>query len=116
MTCSSSSGLTYYNQNGYSGTGAGRNNPSSQGQANIGPIPQGSYSVGSTYNSSRTGPNTMILTPNASTSQNITGSGRDPNSFRIHGNNASNDASHGCVILPPNRTTIPFGEIINVGP
>jgi hypothetical protein len=40
--------------------------------------------------------------------------GRDCSSFRVHGNNASNDASHGCIILPPSRTTIPPGEIIRV--
>jgi hypothetical protein len=57
----------------------------------------------------------MSLTPDSETSSNITKTGRDPNSFRIHGNNSKNDASQGCIILPPNRTNIPAGEVVNVG-
>lgn len=84
---------------GYSGAGhsllEGRNNPSMIGIPNRGPIPFGSFKIGAPYDSPQTGPYTMPLYP-------------DPNDdmygrseFRIHGNNAANDASHGCIILPP---------------
>ncbi|MBY0413695.1 MAG: DUF2778 domain-containing protein [Bdellovibrionales bacterium] len=115
MVCRNSAGQEYYNQVGYSGKGAGRNNPSSQGIPFIGPIPQGTYSVGGI--SSSRGPNTISLIPDASTRASIIDFGRQPDTFRMHGDNSINDgsASEGCIILPPNRSQIPFGEIINVG-
>lgn len=81
---------------GYSGTGDGRNNPAMQNVPNVGPIPQGTYDIGSGHASPTTGPNTMNLTPQTDTNT----YGRDL--FRIHGNNATNDASHGCPIAGPN--------------
>ena len=81
---------------GYAGNGAGRNNPAMQGTPNVGPIPQGTYDIGPGHSSPNTGPNTMNLTPQASTDT----LGRDL--FRIHGDNATNDASHGCVVAGPN--------------
>jgi Tlde1 domain len=80
---------------GYSGTGAGRNNPAMQAVANVGPIPQGVYEIGLPYYDGHLGPKVMALTPQPGTET----FGRSL--FRIHGNNAVNDASHGCIILPP---------------
>jgi Tlde1 domain len=83
---------------GYSGAGtaaaSGRNNPAMQGTANVGPIPQGLYTIGPLHNSPNTGPNVMNLTPNGHDALGRT-------DFQIHGNNATNNASHGCVIMPP---------------
>ena len=86
---------------GYSGHGDGVNNPASQNVPNIGPIPQGTYTIGP-QQSNTTGsgthlPNSMRLTP-----QNGTNTlGRA--GFLIHGDNSRGDrtASHGCVILNP---------------
>lgn len=77
---------------GYSGTSIGRNNPVAQAIANVGPIPQGSYTIGNAYDDHVLGPCVMHLDPFSSTNT----FGRSL--FRIHGNNAKNDASHGCVI------------------
>jgi hypothetical protein len=84
---------------GYSGKGKtkdyGRNNPDMVSIAGAGPIPPGVYQIGSAHKSPNTGPMTFDLTP------------LDPSKvygrslFRIHGNNDSNNASHGCIILGP---------------
>jgi lipoprotein-anchoring transpeptidase ErfK/SrfK len=85
--------------NGYSGTGhtlaEGRNNPVMVDQHDKGPIPPGDYAIGIPHSSNQTGPYTMNLDPINATNT----FGRS--AFRIHGNNAANDASHGCIILPP---------------
>ncbi|CAG1065975.1 Putative deoxyribonuclease RhsC [uncultured bacterium] len=113
MTCvSDQTGVKYYNETGYSGTGAGRDNPNMQAVPNVGPIPRGSWEIGSPYTSSNTGRNTIPLTP--LTGNECFNTGRDCNSFRAHGNNKQNDASHGCIILPPNRDQIPPGEVVEV--
>lgn len=81
---------------GYSGTGAGRNNPAEQEVHDIGPIPQGSYTIGPAYDEvPGLGPCVMHLDPIEGT--NVFGR----TAFRIHGDNARDDASHGCVILGP---------------
>jgi hypothetical protein len=84
---------------GYSGAGhtmmEGRNNPSMQNVQNKGPIPCGIYDIGDPHYSATTGPYTMNLDPTPETNT----YGRSL--FRIHGNNERNDASHGCIILPP---------------
>jgi len=115
MTCvNDQTGNPYYSQPNYSGTGPGRNNPDMQDVPNVGPIPQGPWQVGPPYNSPNTGPSTIPLTPLPGNQCSDTP--RDCSSFRIHGNNSSNDASTGCIVLPPNRTQIPPGETVNVGP
>lgn len=78
---------------GYSGTGKGRNNPDEQATHAIGPIPRGFYTIGKAYEHPKLGPVVMNLTPLSSTEE----FGRS--AFRIHGNNAKDDASHGCIIL-----------------
>jgi hypothetical protein len=83
---------------GYSGSGlgpsTGRNNPSMEAIADHGPIPAGQYQIGFAYSHPQKGPTTMNLTP-------IGHDARGRTLFRIHGNNAQNDASQGCVILGP---------------
>jgi hypothetical protein len=81
---------------GYSGkAGAWRNNPDMQPAGGVGPIPAGRYSIGSAHLSPNTGPITMNLDPLPGT--NVFGRSL----FRIHGDNANHDASHGCIILGP---------------
>jgi len=80
---------------GYSGTGAGRNNPEMESVPNVGCIPKGIYTIGDAYDDEHLGKCVMHLDPNPDTNT----FGRSL--FRIHGNNAQNDASHGCVILNP---------------
>ena len=80
---------------GYSGTGPGRNNPDEQATPDVGPIPQGDYTIGDSYDDAHLGPCVMPLDPVEGTNT----FGRSL--FRIHGDNARHDASHGCVILGP---------------
>ncbi|HEY9097714.1 MAG TPA: tlde1 domain-containing protein [Thiobacillus sp.] len=79
---------------GYSGRGAGRNNPSLESIQNIGPIPQGRYRIGSQYTHPSKGPVTMTLTPVGHAAQGRT-------HFLIHGDSIKNsgDASEGCIVL-----------------
>ncbi len=113
ISCTNAQGQPYYNEQGYAGTGNGRNNPNAQAQQSVGPLPRGQWQVNGPWrNSPNTGRNTITLTPLSGNE--CLSSGRDCSSFRIHGNNRRNDASHGCIVLPPNRTTIPPGEIIEV--
>ena len=115
MTCvNDQTGQQYYNETGYSGTGEGRNNPAMQGVPNVGPIPQGTWLWGTPYNSPNAGPNTIMLVPLPDNQ--CFGTQRDCSTFRAHGDNAENDASTGCMVLPPNRTQIPAGEIVIVVP
>ena len=82
---------------GYSGNGAGLNNPNQQMVPNHGPIPRGSYTIGQQHNvPGNVG--VMNLTPKPGTNV-------GPRfGFLIHGDNsaANQTASDGCVILPPN--------------
>lgn len=81
---------------GYSGlAGPWRNNPEAQDVVAKGPIPAGLWSIGHAYDHPALGPCTMNLLPMGGTATH----GRSL--FRIHGDNARHDASHGCVILGP---------------
>ena len=81
---------------GYSGTGTGRNNPASQEIHDVGPIPQGTYTIGQSYDDpGGKGPCVMPLIPDPA--DNMFGR----SGFLIHGNNIQNDASHGCIIAAP---------------
>jgi hypothetical protein len=87
---------------GYSGLDAGKNNPAMQDAKGIGPLPRGTYSMTGIGNSPNTGPNTITL---VQTSGDTCGRG----DFRIHGDSLAHpgQASHGCIILPPqNRIAI----------
>jgi hypothetical protein len=77
---------------GYSGKGAGKNNPDEQCITDEGPIPRGWWTIGPATD---TGPTklSLPLTPDGDTC------GRS--GFFIHGDSISNpgSASHGCVIM-----------------
>lgn len=78
---------------GYSGFGAGRNNPSQEAVRNVGPIPRGRYRIGPEFDAPVQGPCCMCLAPDGHDAL-----GRD--GFMIHGDNAAHNASTGCIILP----------------
>jgi RHS repeat-associated protein len=99
----------YLSCEGYSGTGPGRDNPDAQNQRSVGPLPRGDYTVGESFRHGHAGPGTRRLTPVPGNNM------EDRDGFLIHGNNAANDASNGCVILPPRcRSAIPTGETLRV--
>lgn len=81
---------------GYSGRGAGRNNPALEHARNIGPIPRGRYRIGPAYAHPDKGPVTLNLSPEGHLAHGRT-------SFLIHGDSRNNpgDASEGCIILRP---------------
>ena len=82
---------------GYSGAGAGKNNPALENVPNVGPIPQGDWTIaGPPVDTPDHGPYVLKLQPAASTET----FGRS--GFLIHGDSKEHpgSASHGCVILP----------------
>lgn len=82
---------------GYSGGGAGKNNPAMENVRNIGPIPHGDWAiVGPPINTANHGPYVLTLTPEAGTKT------FDRAEFRMHGDSKESPgcASHGCVIMP----------------
>ncbi len=82
---------------GYSGAGHGKNNPDMQEVHNLGPIPQGDWTiVGPPVNTADHGPYVLTLKPAADTPT----FGRS--GFLMHGDSKESpgSASHGCVILP----------------
>jgi Protein of unknown function (DUF2778) len=90
---------------GYSGNGPGLNNPDMQNVPNVGPIPQGNYDIGSQGTHYARGldgtliplPGSMSLNPEPGTDT------FDRSHFLIHGDTSCQcqNASSGCVILPP---------------
>lgn len=82
---------------GYSGLHLGKNNPAMQAAVGVGPIPQGHWIIGKAYPSPNTGPYTIMLTPKGGTDT------KGRSEFRIHGDSVAHpgEASHGCIILPP---------------
>jgi type VI secretion system (T6SS) effector TldE1-like protein len=83
---------------GYSGAGTspanGRNNSALQNVRDQGPIPQGQWRIGPAHSHPHKGPTVMRLTP-------VGHNAFDRSGFLIHGNNAANNASQGCIILGP---------------
>lgn len=82
---------------GYSGNGAGLNNPAMEGVRGIGPLPEGRYRMTELrLTGASTGPYTIVLVQ-------VSGESHGRSAFRIHGDNSKGDqsASHGCIILPP---------------
>ena len=77
---------------GYSGSGDGKNNPDMEAVQDIGPCPQGFFTIGPAHDHPVLGPLTMDLTPDPENEM----FGRD--AFRIHGDNADHTASEGCII------------------
>lgn len=85
---------------GYSGAGhtkeEGRNNPDMISVANKGPIPPGQYRIQKPpYHHHIEGPCVMNLIPLPGTEE------YDRSGFHLHGNDAVNNASHGCIIMGP---------------
>lgn len=79
---------------GYSGKGVGRNNTEMESIRNVGPIPRGEYAIGKAYTHQSKGPICMRLSP-------VDHDALKRSGFLIHGNNKTNDASEGCIILGP---------------
>lgn len=82
-------------EQGYAGNGAGLNNPDMQDVAEVGPLPQGLYTIGPAYTHAQLGPFTMNLEPDPTNRM----FGRSL--FRIHGRRFVGDmgASKGCIVL-----------------
>ena len=78
---------------GYSGKGKGKNNCGLQHVRNVGPIPQGVYTIGQPYKSAKVGPFALPLTPHPDNEM----FGRS--AFLVHGDNRTGTASEGCIIL-----------------
>lgn len=82
---------------GYSGFGEGKNNPAMEATVDVGPIPQGEWSiVGPPFDSPEHGPYVLRLYPKVGT---VT-FGRA--GFLIHGDSIEHpgEASKGCIIFP----------------
>lgn len=81
---------------GYSGKGKtlaeGRNNGALEDVARVGPIPRGEWKIGNPVNKPHTGPLSMPLSP-------VGHDAHGRSAFLIHGNNAANNASIGCIIM-----------------
>jgi Protein of unknown function (DUF2778) len=82
--------------NGYSGAGEGKNNSDMESIHNIGPIPQGKYTMGEPVTSHVHGPYAIPLHPDNENKM----FGRD--AFLCHGDSmvAPGTASEGCIIQP----------------
>lgn len=81
---------------GYSGAGDGKNNPAMQDAHNVGPIPQGAYTINEPKDTVTHGPYVLPLTPDAENEM----FGRA--GFLIHGDSVVHPgtASEGCIIVP----------------
>lgn len=81
---------------GYSGKGIHKNNPESQTLANLGPIPEGYYTIGEPHDTVTHGPFVLPLTPDPQNNMH----GRSH--FLIHGDSKvlPGTASEGCIIAP----------------
>lgn len=82
---------------GYSGFDNGKNNPDMQAVPNVGPIPQGTWTiVGPPFNSPEHGPYVMRLVPDKNTHT----FGRS--GFLMHGDSieAPGCGSRGCIVMP----------------
>lgn len=78
---------------GYAGKkGPARNNRAYERVVAVGPLPVGGYRIGPAHTSRRTGPVAMNLTP-------VGHAAYGRSAFQIHGDNARNDASSGCIIF-----------------
>jgi|HubBroStandDraft_2_1064218.scaffolds.fasta_scaffold112497_2 hypothetical protein len=83
---------------GYSGHGLGVNNPAMQSTPDVGPIPQGFYTIGSPYVDPEKGPLVMALTPDPTNEMYGRGG------FLMHGDLVTEIglklASLGCIVEP----------------
>lgn len=84
-------------ESGYSGAPDYVNNPDAENLRDLGPIPRGRYRIGETFNSARTGPNSIRLAPEGHNAHDRTG-------LQIHGENPRRPPrsfSEGCPIYGP---------------
>ena len=79
---------------GYAGHGPGVDNPEMENVPNIGPLPQGFYTIGPEFTHPHTGPLSMRLEPDANNE--MFGRG----GFLMHGDNSTHTASEGCIVMP----------------
>ena len=81
---------------GYSGAPSAKNNPTWQSEPDVGPIPQGAYTIDAPVDSPTHGPFALPLTPDPSNEM----FGRS--AFLIHGDSVEHPgaASEGCIIQP----------------
>jgi hypothetical protein len=81
---------------GYSGAPEGKNDPSKQDVANVGPIPRGLYALTTPHNSAKHGDFCLTLVPDAGNEMH----GRS--GFLMHGDGKEHPgaASEGCIIMP----------------
>lgn len=88
----------------YSGAfGPDQNCIASVGKASIGPIPPGAWVMTELYNDTKTGEDTIRLAPaDVKTRAYVTSLGRDPESFRLHGDSIKQPGhgSEGCIVAP----------------
>ena len=94
------------------------NEPSSERLANQGVLPRGDYTIGKNIPRTSSGiMNARHLIPDTFTAFKITASGRDANSFFLHGSNSATEytASKGCAVVKRSvRRLIPVGEKMKV--
>jgi len=87
---------------GYSGQPPHTNKPEDEGLEGKGPIPCGKWFVtGVQYDNPKLGPFVLILEPDDATRSRVAALGRDPSSFRMHGERLeppAGFASDGCII------------------
>lgn len=95
---------------GYSGHEEGLNNPDMQAVKDVGPLPQGLYTIGMPYAHPHLGPICMNLNPDKNNE--MFGRG----DFRIHADNAAknNSASEGCIVMPM-AIRVKIGEAVAKG-
>lgn len=95
---------------GYSGHGAGLNNPKMQQVKDVGPIPQGVYTIEPPHADPVVGPVAMRLQP--AEANEMFGRG----DFLIHGDNAAMNqtASEGCIVLP-HSARVEIGAAVLMG-
>lgn len=98
--------IPVYVGTGYSGAPQGQNNPAEQFVWNVGPIPQGTYTIGPEGTHTlcpscgpggrpKKAPNSMRLTPDPNNNMG------NRSGFLIHGGNmAKKNSSTGCIVLP----------------
>jgi len=81
---------------GYSGAGAGKNNPEMENVHDVGPIPRGRYRIGKPVDTVTHGPRVLPLTPFPENKM----FGRS--GFLMHGDSVVNPgtASEGCIVQP----------------
>ena len=93
---------------GYSGNGPGLNNAAAQMQKDVGPIPQGLYTIEPPHADPVVGPIAMRLDP--APGNEMYGRG----DFLIHGDNAAMDhtASEGCIVLPRDARVAIGGAVL----